>query len=62
MRSQIKTMQKVVNQLFGESGTLEERVQEFEKDFETDANIGQIIQFVRERNRFGLSQPQRAVA
>jgi hypothetical protein len=48
--------------LFGENGTLEERVQELEKDFETDANIGQIIQFVRERNRFGLRQPQRAVA
>ena len=59
---QIKTMQKAVNQLFGENGTLEERVQKLEKDFETDANIGQIIQFVRERNRFGLCQPQRAVA
>jgi len=61
-KDQIKTMQKAVNQLFGENGTLEERVQELEKDFETDANIGQIIQFVRERNRFGLCQPQRAVA
>src|SRR5215470_4643507 len=61
-KGQIKTMQKAVNQLFGENGTLEERIQELEKDFETDANIGQIIQFVRERNRFGLCQPQRAVA
>jgi len=61
-KDQIKTMQKAVNQLFGENGTLEERVQKLEKDFETDANIGQIIQFVRERNRFGLCQPQRAVA
>jgi len=61
-KDQIKTMQKAVNQLFGENGTLEERVQELEKDFETDANIGQIIEFVRGRNRFGLCQPQRAVA
>jgi len=61
-KDQIKTMQKAVNQLFGENGTLEERVQELEKDFETDTNIGHIIQFVRERNRFGLCQPQRAVA
>jgi len=61
-KDQIKTMQKAVNQLFGENGTLEERVQELEKDFETDANIGRIIQFVRERNRFGLCQPQRTVA
>lgn len=61
-KDQIKTMQKAVNQLFGENGTLEERVQELEKDFETDANIRQIIQFVQERNRFGLCQPERAVA
>jgi len=61
-KGQIKTMQKAVNQLFGENGTLEERIQELEKDFETDANIGQIIQFVRERNRFGLCQPQHGVA
>ena len=60
-KDQIKTMQKAVNHLFGESGTLEERVQDLEKDFGTDSNIGQIIQFVRGRNRFGLCQ-QRAVA
>src|SRR5262249_2675090 len=56
---QNKTQRKAVKQLLGENGTLEERVQELEKDFETDANIGQIIRFVRERNRFGLCQPQR---
>jgi UDP-N-acetylglucosamine acyltransferase len=60
-KDQIKTMQKAVNQLFGENGTLEERVQDLEKDFGTDSNIRQIIQFVRGRNRFGLCQPQRAV-
>jgi hypothetical protein len=54
-------MQMAVNQLFDENGTLE-RIQELEKDFETDANIGQIKRFVRARNRFGLCQTQRAVA
>jgi UDP-N-acetylglucosamine acyltransferase len=62
LKDQIKAMQKAVNQLFGDNGTLEERVQELEKDFGTDANIGQIIEFVRERNRFGLCQPKRVVA
>jgi acyl-[acyl carrier protein]--UDP-N-acetylglucosamine O-acyltransferase len=55
-------MQMAVNQLFDENGTLEERIQELEKNFETDANIGQIIRFVRARSRSGLCQPQRAVA
>src|SRR5262249_45288514 len=61
-KGQIKTMQKAVNQLFAETGTLEERVQQLEKDFATDAPIGQIIQFVRERHRFGLCRPERWVA
>jgi len=61
-KDQIKTIQKAVNRLFAEAGTLEARVQQLEKDFGTDASIGQIIQFVRERHRFGLCRPERAVA
>jgi UDP-N-acetylglucosamine acyltransferase len=61
-KDQVKAMQKAVNRLFGADGTLEERVEEMEKNFGTDANIGQIIQFVRERSRFGLCQPERAAA
>ena len=31
-----------------------------EMDFETDANIGRSIEFLRDRHRFGLCQPARA--
>jgi UDP-N-acetylglucosamine acyltransferase len=61
-KDQIKAMQRAVNRLFGGGGTLEERAREMERDFAFDANIGQIIQFVRERSRFGLCQPERAAA
>jgi UDP-N-acetylglucosamine acyltransferase len=61
-KDQIKTMQKAVNRLFSSDRTLEERIQDMESNFGTDAHVGQIIQFVRERSRFGLCQPERAVA
>jgi UDP-N-acetylglucosamine acyltransferase len=61
-KDQIKAMQRAVNRLFGGGGTLEERTREMEKDFGTDPNIGQIVQFVRERSRFGLCQPERTAA
>ena len=60
-KQEIKTMHKALTQLFAEKGTLEERVQQLEKNFETDANIQRIIEFVRDRTRFGLCQPQRAI-
>jgi UDP-N-acetylglucosamine acyltransferase len=61
-KDQIRSMQKAVNQLFGDNGTLEDRIQEMEKDFGSDSNIKQILQFVREKERFGLCQPDRRAA
>lgn len=57
-KDQIKNIQKAVNQLFGDEGTLEERLEEVETDFAEDKAVQNIIRFAREKTRFPLCQPR----
>lgn len=58
-RDQVKNIQKAVNQLFGDNGTLEERIGEVETDYANDDAVRNIIRFAREKTRFALCQPPR---
>lgn len=61
-KDQIRTLQKAINNLFGDDGTLEERTQRLESEFSGDAHIMSILKFVREKERFGLCQPDKRAA
>jgi UDP-N-acetylglucosamine acyltransferase len=58
-KDQIKTIQKAVNQLFDNEGTMEERIGEIANDYANDDAVQNIIRFAREKTRFALCQPPR---
>lgn len=57
-KDQMKTLQNVFTNLFGKEGTMEERLSKMERDFANDSSVMQILQFAREKERFGLCQPE----
>lgn len=61
-KDQIKTLQRVVNRLFDAEGTLEDRMKILESEFSGDPHIERILTFVREKERFGLCQPDKRAA
>lgn len=56
-KDQIKSLQRAFNQLFGEEGTLDQRIDSVSNDFERDEAVMKIIQFARGKTRFPLCQP-----
>lgn len=58
-KDQVKSIQKAVNHLFGQEGTMEERIAEVANDFSSDDTVQNIIRFAREKTRFPLCQPPR---
>jgi len=61
-KDQIKTLQRAFNQLFGEEGTFEQRVESVSSEFSGETLVMDIIQFAREKTRFPLCQPSRKAA
>lgn len=61
-KDQIKALQRAFNQLFGNEGTLEQRLESVSQDFAGDALVDGMIQFAREKTRFPLCQPPRKAA
>ena len=57
-KDQMKTLQNVFINLFGKEGTMEERLSKMERDFANDSSVMQILRFAREKERFGLCQPE----
>ena len=58
-KTQVKSIQKAVNHLFSEEGTLEERLGEVENDFSAEEAVQNIVRFARQKTRFPLCQPPR---
>lgn len=58
-KEKIKELQKAFNQLFGDEGTMEQRLDNVATDFANDDLIMSIINFAREKTRFPLCQPQK---
>lgn len=61
-KDDIRTLQKAYNQLFADDGTMEQRMEQVEKDFADQPQIQELIKFAREKTRFPLCQPQRKAA
>ena len=58
-KDKIRGLQKAFGQLFGDDGTLEERMSRLENDYKEDDTVLKIIEFARAKTKFPLCQPQK---
>jgi len=61
-KDQIKALQRAFNQLFGGEGTLEQRLETVEQDYQQDRLVMDMIGFARAKTRFPLCQPPKKAA
>lgn len=62
-KDQIRTLQKAFKQMFGDEGTLDQRIEQVAQAYPDDPVISKIIEFARQKDKFPLCQPiQRQVA
>lgn len=62
-KNTIKILNKATRQLFDENaGTFEQRLSKMTEDYEDYEVVMQVIKFAREKERFGLCQPERRSA
>ena len=53
----IRGIQRAYNQLFGDEGTFDQRVETVSNDFSSDETIMKIVEFARGQDKFPLCQP-----
>ena len=58
-KEQIRALQRAFNQLFGDEGTMDQRIEMVASDFSEDELIQSIINFAKEKTRFPLCQPRK---
>lgn len=58
----VKTLQKAMKQLFDGDGTMEERIEKMSSEYANDSTVMQMIEFARNKERFGLCQPDKRAA
>ncbi len=58
-RDEVKTLQRAFNQMFGDEGTFDQRVDMVSDDFSDDDLVMSIVQFARAKTRFPLCQPKK---
>lgn len=56
---EIRQLQRAFNKLFGDEGTLEQRLEQTSSEFENDELIMSIVKFARLKTRFPLCQPRK---
>lgn len=61
-KEQIKNLQRAFNQLFGDEGTMDQRIEMVSTDFNSDEAVKQIIDFARGKDRFPLCAPPKKAA
>ncbi len=61
-KEQIKNLQRAFNQLFGDEGTMDQRIDMVSSDFESDRAVKEIIDFARGKDRFPLCAPAKKAA
>ena len=61
-KDQIKNLQRAFNQLFGDEGTMDQRIEMVSSDFNSDQAVKEIIDFARGKNRFPLCAPAKKAA
>lgn len=61
-KDQVRSLQRAFNQLFGDEGTLEQRIENVSHDFSDDEGVREIIEFARAKDRFPLCSPSKKAA
>jgi UDP-N-acetylglucosamine acyltransferase len=61
-KDQIRNLQRAFNELFGDEGTLEQRLDMVANDFMGDSLVRQIVDFAKAKTRFPLCQPAKKTA
>ncbi len=56
-KDDIRNLQRAYNQLFGDEGTMEQRIDLVSQDFANDDTVMKIIQFAKDKTKFPLCQP-----
>lgn len=56
-KDEIRNLQKAFKQLFGDEGTMEERIEAVSSGFDSDATVAAIIAFAKQKSKFPLCQP-----
>jgi len=58
-KGDIRTLQRAFNQLFGNEGTMEERIDSVEEDYGDHEGVMAIIEFARSKTKFPLCKPSK---
>ncbi len=58
-KEQIRALQRAFNQLFGDEGTMDQRIENVASDFSEDDLIQSIITFAKQKTKFPLCQPRK---
>lgn len=58
-KNQIKKIQSAFKNIFSGEGNLDERIEKVAKDNQGDDLVGKIVDFARNREKFGLCQPEK---
>ena len=61
-KDQIRQIQKAYKSMFEGEGNLDKRLDELEREFSQDGLVSPIVEFARDRERFGLCQPLKKTA
>ncbi len=61
-KDQIRLLQRAFNQMFGDEGTLDQRIETVESDYDSNLLIMDMFSFAREKTRFPLCQPPKKAA
>ena len=58
-KEEIRKLQSAFNQLFGDEGTMDQRIETVSQDYSADPLVISIIDFAREKTKFPLCQPKK---
>lgn len=58
-KNDIRTLQRAFNQLFGDEGTMDQRIESVSEDFSDNETAMKIIEFAKAKTKFPLCQPPR---
>lgn len=58
-KDDIRNLQRAFNQLFGDEGTMDQRIDLVSSDFANDDIVMKIIKFAKDKDKFPLCQPAR---
>ena len=58
-KDDVRNLQRAFNQLFGDEGTLDQRIESVSADFGDNETVTAIVKFAKEKTRFPLCQPSK---